>query len=84
VFKALALGANGVGIGRPFCWGLAAFGQSGVERVLELVQTELETIMRQAGTLSIAAIDSKRVAPAVRPIRSLQSEVPGRKYDLAD
>jgi isopentenyl diphosphate isomerase/L-lactate dehydrogenase-like FMN-dependent dehydrogenase len=84
VFKALALGANGVGIGRPYCWGLAAFGQSGVERVLELVQTEFETIMRQAGTLNIAAIDSKLIAPAIRPVRSLQSEVPGRKYDLAD
>ena len=84
VFKALALGANGVGIGRPYCWGLAAFGQSGVERVLELVQTEFETIMRQAGTLNIAAIDSKLIAQAVPPVRSLQTDVPGRKDDLAD
>jgi isopentenyl diphosphate isomerase/L-lactate dehydrogenase-like FMN-dependent dehydrogenase len=84
VFKALALGANGVGIGRPFCWGLAAFGQPGVERVLELVQAEFETIMRQAGTLNIAAIDSKLIAQAVPPVRSLQTDVPGRKDDLAD
>ncbi|MBV9361440.1 MAG: alpha-hydroxy-acid oxidizing protein, partial [Betaproteobacteria bacterium] len=50
VFKALALGASGVGIGRPYCWGLAAFGQAGVDRVLALMQDELVTIMRQAGT----------------------------------
>src|SRR5690606_20204246 len=34
VFKALALGASAVGIGRPYCWGLGAFGEAGVERVI--------------------------------------------------
>jgi 4-hydroxymandelate oxidase len=57
VFKALALGAAGVGIGRPQAWGLAAFGQAGVEAVLNILDTELTNIMRQAGTPSIAAID---------------------------
>ena len=33
IYKALALGASAVGIGRPYCWGLGAFGQAGVERV---------------------------------------------------
>lgn len=56
IFKALALGATAVGIGRPHAWGLAAFGQPGVEAVLELLRRELETIMRQAGTVSIAKI----------------------------
>ena len=56
VFKALALGAHGVGIGRPYLWGLGAFGQPGVEMVLELLQRELKTMMRQAGTRSIAEI----------------------------
>jgi 4-hydroxymandelate oxidase len=84
VFKGLALGATAVGIGRPYCWGLAAFGQPGVERVLELQQEEFVTIMRQAGTLNLAAIDSKLLAPAVRPVRSLSTDVPGRKADLAD
>src|SRR5690606_18201867 len=37
VFKALALGASAVGIGRPYCWGLGAFGQAGVERVIDLL-----------------------------------------------
>jgi len=50
VFKALAMGATAVGIGRPYAWGLAAFGQPGVEAVLAIMRRELETIMRQAGT----------------------------------
>jgi (S)-2-hydroxy-acid oxidase len=56
IFKALALGASAVGIGRPQAWGLAAFGQAGVEAVLEILRRELRTIMRQAGTTSIAGI----------------------------
>jgi (S)-2-hydroxy-acid oxidase len=56
VFKALALGATAVGIGRPEAWGLAAFGQPGVEAVLEMLRRELRTIMRQAGTTSVDKI----------------------------
>ncbi len=53
VFKALALGATAVGFGRPQGWGLASFGQPGVEAVLSILRRELETIMRQAGTQSL-------------------------------
>jgi isopentenyl diphosphate isomerase/L-lactate dehydrogenase-like FMN-dependent dehydrogenase len=56
VFKALALGARAVGIGRPYMWGLAAFGQPGVERVLDLMHAEFELVMKQCGTRSIAEI----------------------------
>jgi len=56
IFKALALGATAVGIGRPEAWGLAAFGQAGVEAVLEILRRELTTIMRQAGTESVNKI----------------------------
>jgi len=56
VFKALALGATAVGFGRPQAWGLAAFGEPGVEAVLKILRRELETIMRQAGTTSIRSI----------------------------
>ena len=56
IFKALALGATAVGIGRPYAWGLASFGQPGVETVLTILRRELLGIMRQAGTPSIAAI----------------------------
>ena len=56
IFKALALGAAGVGIGRPYIWGLASFGQAGVEAVIEIIRRELKTVMRQAGTISIDKI----------------------------
>lgn len=56
VFKALALGASAVGIGRPQIWGLAPYGQAGVEAILDIYQRELRAIMRQAGTPSVAAI----------------------------
>lgn len=49
VFKALALGAKAICIGRPYLWGLAAFGQPGVERVLDIMQAELLMTMRQSG-----------------------------------
>jgi 4-hydroxymandelate oxidase len=61
VFKALALGASGVGIGRPQGWGLAAFGQEGVEAVLDIYSRELQAIMRQVGTPTIAAIGARSV-----------------------
>jgi isopentenyl diphosphate isomerase/L-lactate dehydrogenase-like FMN-dependent dehydrogenase len=56
IFKALALGAQAVCIGRPYLWGLAAFGQPGVETVLEILRRELQMVMRQAGTTSIPQI----------------------------
>jgi len=56
IFKALALGAQAICIGRPYVWGLAAFGQAGVERVLEIQRIELELIMKQCGTPSLRAI----------------------------
>ncbi|MFZ1099458.1 MAG: alpha-hydroxy acid oxidase [Steroidobacteraceae bacterium] len=64
VFKALALGATAVGIGRPEAWGLAAFGQSGVEAVIDILNRELAAIMRQAGTPSVAAITGAAVLRA--------------------
>jgi 4-hydroxymandelate oxidase len=64
VFKALALGATGVGIGRPQVWGLAAFGQSGVEQVIDILNRELGHIMRQAGTPTLAGITRGHVIAA--------------------
>ncbi len=62
IFKALAFGASAVGIGRPHAWGLAAFGQPGVEAVLEILRRELRTIMRQAGTISVDKITRNYIA----------------------
>jgi isopentenyl diphosphate isomerase/L-lactate dehydrogenase-like FMN-dependent dehydrogenase len=60
-FKALALGAKGVGIGRPFLWGLGAFGQAGVDRVLEILQGELKLVMGNCGAQNVAAINQSYV-----------------------
>jgi isopentenyl diphosphate isomerase/L-lactate dehydrogenase-like FMN-dependent dehydrogenase len=56
IFKALALGARAVGIGRPYLWGLGAFGQPGVERVIDLLNTEFTLAMRQCGARSLREI----------------------------
>lgn len=56
IYKALAMGASAVGIGRPYCYGLGAFGQAGVERVLDLLNRELLITMRGSGTPTIASI----------------------------
>ena len=56
VFKALALGASSICIGRPYNWGLAAFGQPGVEAVLAILRRELDGIMRQVGATSVDKI----------------------------
>ena len=63
IFKALAMGATAVGFGRPHCWGLGAFGQAGVEAVLEIYRRELRTIMRQAGTTSLDKITRNYIVP---------------------
>ena len=56
VYKALALGASAVGIGRPYAWGLGAFGQAGVERVLDILNNELRLAMVGCGVRSIREI----------------------------
>lgn len=66
IFKALALGASAVGVGRPYIWGLAAFGQPGVERVLDILRKELLIAMRQAGTRSLAEITPEFVIDSRR------------------
>ena len=57
VLKALALGAHAVLIGRAAAWGLAAAGQAGVERVLELLRVELSVAMSIAGVTDVRHID---------------------------
>lgn len=61
ILKALALGAKAVAVARPYLYGMAAFGQRGVERVLELLKTELALNMGLAGVPNLAAIDRSLV-----------------------
>jgi isopentenyl diphosphate isomerase/L-lactate dehydrogenase-like FMN-dependent dehydrogenase len=60
IIKALAMGAQAVCIGRPYLWGLGAFGQPGVERVLEILRNETRVAMQQVGAPSI-----KQLIPAM-------------------
>ena len=60
IIKALAMGAQAVCIGRPYLWGLGAFGQPGVERVLEILRNETRAAMQQVGAPSI-----KQLIPAM-------------------
>ncbi len=61
VFKALAYGADAVCIGRPYLWGLGAFGQPGVEKCLRILSAEFERTLRYAGTPSLADISPQHV-----------------------
>src|ERR1700732_3544953 len=60
VVKALAMGATAVGIGRPYLWGLGAFGQAGVERVLDIMRAETKAAMAQCGAANV-----KELAPGL-------------------
>jgi len=53
IVKALSIGATAVAVGRPYIWGLGAFGQPGVERALELLRIELRAAMQQVGAPTI-------------------------------
>jgi L-lactate dehydrogenase (cytochrome) len=57
VLKMLALGADGVLIGRAWAWAVAARGRTGVEHVLRILRSELEVAMSLTGITSIAAAD---------------------------
>jgi len=66
IFKALALGARGICIGRPYIWGLSAFGQAGVDKVLDILTRELTLMMRHAGTTSVGKIDRSFITTSAR------------------
>jgi 4-hydroxymandelate oxidase len=60
IVKALCMGATAVCVGRPYIWGLGAFGQPGVERALELLRIETSAMMQQVGAPSV-----KHLVPAM-------------------
>jgi 4-hydroxymandelate oxidase len=64
VVKALAMGAKAVGVGRPYLWGLGAFGEEGVARVLEIMRTETKVAMQQCGVRSVAELNANFVRRA--------------------
>jgi lactate 2-monooxygenase len=65
VFKAVALGARAVGIGRPYLYGLALAGETGVREVVANVLAELELTMALSGCASVGEIrQGDAVVPA--------------------
>ena len=64
IVKALAMGAQAVCVGRPYLWGLGAFGQPGVERILEILRTETRAAMQQVGAPSIKHLTKAMVQRA--------------------
>jgi isopentenyl diphosphate isomerase/L-lactate dehydrogenase-like FMN-dependent dehydrogenase len=64
IVKALCMGAKGVAVGRAYLWGLGAFGQPGVERVLQILRTELMVAMQQVGAPSLKDLKPAMVVKA--------------------
>ena len=60
IVKALAMGATAVCVGRPYIWGLGAFGQAGVERALEMLREETHAMTQQVGAQNL-----KQLVPAM-------------------
>lgn len=73
VVKALALGADGVSVGRPYLYGLAAGGEAGVDRALTLLRAEFERTLTLAGINDVAAIQSRHIRPSKFPSPSARS-----------
>jgi L-lactate dehydrogenase (cytochrome)/(S)-mandelate dehydrogenase len=70
VFKALALGATAVLVGRPHLWGLAAAGQAGVTQVLRILDDELDRVMGLAGVRDLRALPTLgRIVPSASGLR---------------
>jgi L-lactate dehydrogenase (cytochrome) len=66
VVKALALGASGCSIGRPYLYGLAAGGEAGVDRALTLLRQEFERTLTLAGVNDVAGLARRHVRRIVR------------------
>ena len=67
VIRALALGAKGVYIGRPFLYGLGALGEAGVTRCLEIIRSELDLTMAFCGLRDVTDVDRRILIPATIP-----------------
>ena len=58
-------GADWVGIGRLYCYGLAAAGAAGIERVVELLEEEMREVMGLLGVSSLKQLNKSYIAPAM-------------------
>ncbi|KAG9099027.1 Cytochrome b2, mitochondrial precursor, partial [Ceratobasidium sp. 370] len=80
VLKALCLGAKAVGLGRPFLYANAAWGEEGVRRTVQIMREEIETGMRLLGVTRIQDLKPEHVRymarePAPVPPPSAEPEL---------
>jgi len=61
IVKAICMGADWVGIGRLYCYGLAAAGAAGIERVVELLEEEMKEVMGLLGVTSLKQLDKSYI-----------------------
>ena len=71
IVKAICLGADYVGLGRLYCYGLAANGASGIERVIELLEEEMKEVMGLLGVTSLTQLDGSYIS------KGMPTNVPG-------
>ncbi|WP_250031232.1 alpha-hydroxy-acid oxidizing protein [Paractinoplanes maris] len=83
VFTALALGADAVLLGRPYMYGLALAGQSGVEDVVRNVVAELDLTMALTGTRDIPAIGRELVIAQTRQVGGKTLQPTGKEGTTA-
>jgi isopentenyl diphosphate isomerase/L-lactate dehydrogenase-like FMN-dependent dehydrogenase len=65
IVKAICLGADWVGMGRLYCYGLAAAGAAGIERVVELLEEEMKEVMGLLGVTSLKELDKSYISQAM-------------------
>ena len=65
IVKAIAMGATMVGVGRPYLWGLGAFGEAGVDKVLQILNAEVLAAMQQVGAVSLKDLNPGMIHPAL-------------------
>ena len=83
IVKAICMGADWVGMGRLYCYGLAADGAAGIERVVELLEEEMKEVMGLLGVTSLKQLDKSYISAghADQPARRAQrvpAAEPGR------
>src|SRR6185437_5719713 len=71
IVKAICLGADWVGLGRLYCYGLAAAGAAGIERMVELLEEEMKEVMGLLGVTSLKQLDKSYISP------SMSTNMPG-------
>ena len=80
VVKALALGADAVGLGKPAVFSMSAYGEDGIVKMLDLLRDEVEKCMRLIGAPSLADLNPRLVDAKSLSLHSDQAPIPPSPY----